>query len=189
MNSNTFHTTFNLWSSKSFTLVFNIFWNFTSYNVRNSKVMSLLHHASLQLNQPLNLLTVRVKIFQVALLYLLAKKSSCALICSSVKNFFINETKENDLQLFCIIPPHEFCPCYGSCREVDKFFSIVPKRRSIDTWNVVNFFHPMTFENFLSPRSCRDCFWIITSSSINISKINATSSLFCLVSFAPLTFK
>ena len=122
MNSNTFHTTFNLWSSKSFTLVFNIFWNFISYNVRNSKVMSLLHHASLQLNQPLNLLTVRVKIFQVALLYLLAKKSSCALICSSVKNFFINETKENDLQLFCIIPPHEFCPCYGSCREVDKFF-------------------------------------------------------------------
>ena len=78
--------------------------------MRNSKVMSLLHHASLQLNHPLNLLTVRVKIFQVALLYLLAKKSSCALICSSVKNFFINETKENDLQLFLYNSPTRILP-------------------------------------------------------------------------------
>ena len=43
----------------------------------------------------------------------------------------------------------------------------------------------MISDNFPSPRSCRDCFWIITSSSINITMINPKSSLFCLVSFAP----
>ena len=38
----------------------------------------------------------------------------------------------------------------------------------------------MISDNFPSPRSCRDCFWIITSSSINITMINPNLLFFVL---------
>ena len=63
------------------------------------------------------LLTVCVKIFQISILCLLAKKSWCALIFSSVKIVFINEKSiavwvqsfmKTISNYFCVISPHEF---------------------------------------------------------------------------------
>ena len=89
----------------------------------------------------------------------------------------------NDSQQILCNSLHEFCLCCKSYRKVDKCFTITPERRSIDTWIVVNFFHPMTADNFPSLRSLRDCFWIITSSSINITMINPK-----IFSFLPCFF-
>ena len=135
-----------------------------------------------------------VKMFQMSILYLLAKKSWCALICSSVKTvslymrwvwqseFTISPSLNDSQQILCN-SLHEFCLCCRSYRKVDKCFTITPERRSIDTWIVVNFFHPMTADNFPSLRSFRDCFWIITSSSININMIKPK-----IFSFLPCFF-
>ena len=187
-NSDTFIATFNVWSSKPFTLVFNIFWNFTSYSIHCVKFQRHACASSRIITPELTTQSCwlfKWRFFKYQYWYL--KKSWCALICSSIKKkcLYKWEERKRSSTIFVKIPYTNSASVSGVAEKIDKFFTLVPEGRSIDTSIVVNFFHPMISDNFPSPKSCRECFWIITSSSININMINPKSSLFCLVSFAP----
>ena len=169
--------------AQSFKLGLNIFWNFTSYTVWNSKFMPLLHRASLRLNQPLNLVACLCEYFpninnvssrkKVVVCLDLFLSKQCLYKWGEYDSLTPRSVlHETILNYFCVIPPHKHCLYCRSCRKVDKFFSTVSERESIDTWIVVNFFYPMTADNFLSPTGFRDCFRIITYSCINKNMVN-----------------
>ena len=126
-----------------------------------------------------------MKIFQVSILILEEVVVCLDLFFRQKKCLYKWEERKRSSTIFVKIPYTNSASVSGVAEKIDKFFTLVPEGRSIDTSIVVNFFHPMISDNFPSLRSCRDCFWIITSSSINITMINPKSSLFCLVSFAP----
>ena len=160
-NSDTFIATFNVWSSKPFTLVFNIFWNFTSYSIHYVKFQRHACASSRIITPELTTQSCwlfKWRFFKYQYWYL--KKSWCALICFSVKKkcLYKWEERKRSSTIFVKIPYTNSASVSGVAEKIDKFFTLVPEGRSIDTSIVVNFFHPMISDNFPSPRSCRDCF-------------------------------
>ena len=125
-NSDTFIATFNVWSSKPFTLVFNIFWNFTSYSIHYVKFQRHACASSRIITPELTTQSCwlfKWRFFKYQYWYL--KKSWCALICSSVKkSVFINEKKENDPQLFLWKSPTRTLPLFQELQK--KLISFLP---------------------------------------------------------------
>ena len=123
------------------------------------------------------------------MLYLLRKKSWCALICSAVKIVPLLKRKERQFSVksfmktisnyFCVSFPHEFCRYCRCCRTLEKFFTIEPERRSIDALIVFIFFHLMRAQSTFLDQCL--LFWK-PSSSFTINVINPKS---CLSAFAP----
>ena len=100
-NSDTFIATFNVWSSKSFTLVFNIFWNFTSYSIHYVKFQRHACASSRIITPELTTQSCwlfKWRFFKYQYWYL--KKSWCALICSSDPQLFLCKSPTRTLPLF-----------------------------------------------------------------------------------------
>ena len=107
-------------------LVFNIFWNFTSYSIHYVKFQRHACASSRIITPELTTQSCwlfKWRFFKYQYWYL--KKSWCALICSSVKkSVFINEKKENDPQLFLCKSPTRTLPLFQELQK--KLISFLP---------------------------------------------------------------
>ena len=130
----TFIATFNVWSSKPFTLVFNIFWNFTSYSIHYVKFQRHACASSRIITPELTTQSCwlfKWRFFKYQYWYL--KKSWCALICSSVKKkcLYKWEERKRSSTIFVKIPYTNSASVSGVAEKNDKFLPLYQKEEEL----------------------------------------------------------